>query len=204
MIKGFIFIGALVLFSGCASFPSKGITNRALIDGIVQADHQISPDQEKSFTRASKMVQAGALVEATLYAPGYRKLKALGEARRTKETSEYIDKEFKEIEGTTDLNKVCFITYFEHATIDLAKPERWKLKVSLDDSEWKELTPLAKDVTPDYIIRGASRYVGTDWTSTNVFCAEARDWMKAKTIKVNVFPPVFVNRGEAMLEWQIF
>ncbi len=34
-------------------------------------------------------------------------------------------------------------------------------------------------------------------------CCEASDWAKAKSIKLNVFPPVFVNHGEALLEWQI-
>ncbi len=155
-------ITVVVFLSGCASFPSKGVLDKTLLDGNVQVDQEILPEQEKSLTRASKMVQAGALVEATLYTPGYRKLKALSEARRTRETTEYITKLFKEIEDTTNPNEICFLTYFEHASIDLAKPERWKLKVNIDDGEWKELTPIEKNKIPNYVIRGASQYVGTD------------------------------------------
>lgn len=202
MFRIFI-LGAAVILSGCASFPAKGMTSRNLVDGLVQPDHQVVAQDEKSFSRASKMTQAGALVEATLYTPGYRKIKALAEARRTKETAEHITSKFKEIDNTTNPDRICFITYFEHASIDLAKPERWKLKVRLDDSEWLEMAPVDKNVVPDYVIRGASRYVGTDWTSTNMFCAAVPGWMKSNVIRLNVFPPVFVNPGEAMLEWQI-
>lgn len=195
-----VIVGTL---SGCASFPSEGPLNRSLVNGDILVNQQIVPEQEKSLTRASKMVQAGALIEATLYTPGYRKLKLLSEARRTRETEEYILEKFKEIESTTDANRICFLTYFEHASIDLAKPDRWKLKVSINGGGWQELSPISKDVIPDYIIRGASRYIGTDWYSSNMFCGDAKDWANARLISLNAFPPVFVNPGEAMLEWAI-
>ncbi|MCG2726167.1 MAG: hypothetical protein L6420_07940 [Elusimicrobia bacterium] len=196
MNKSIISFAILVIFlSGCASFPSKGITESFLVTGEIPLELQNLKNKEKSLTRAKNMVQAGALIEATLYTTGYSKLKTLSEARRTKDTEEDIKNKFKEIEKIKKDN-MCFLVYLKHASIDLAKPERWKLKASVNDGEWKKLELIPNNMIPDYT-------VNSEWYSTAMFCEKSLSFKNAKKIKLNVFPPVFVNPGEAMLEWDI-
>jgi len=193
-----------IFLSGCATlglsqYGSKGLLNRLYITGDISTTFKDFDSAEKELSRGSKMVQAGALIEAKLYSPAYKKIQYLREAVRTRESSDQITKGLSEIDASTNLNRLCFMTYLEHATIDLAKPSRWKLKVRLDDGQWVPLVPVSRDDVPNYVLRGGS----ADWTNAAHFCEMVSGWTNAKTIELNVFPPVFVNPGETTLVWTI-
>jgi hypothetical protein len=146
------------------------------------------------------MFLAGAMVKATLDTVPGADLQTIKEARRVKDSEEAIRQRLAKKPRAADAaEKICFIATLEHSTIDLAKASQWTFKVSLDGGEFSRLESVGNDDTPDYSVIGGV----TTWYSVGIFCGKQPNWQKAKSIRLNVFPPVFANPGETMLTWNI-
>ena len=196
---------AVSMLIGCATmgltsrFRSEGTINAALLNGPVAHDFKNPKATADTLGRGKKMFMAGATVDARLLTSTGRKLDYLAEAQRTRESRATIEAAFARIDKENS-SDICFVATLTHASINLAKASAWKMKASIDDGEWIELKSVGSDDIPNYSVTGGA----TEWFSAGVYCGEAEGWMVAKkSIRLNVFPPVFVNPGEAMLTWNV-
>lgn len=198
------FAGAVLL--GCATmglssrYGSEGPVDPGLLNGPIAFDFKNPKVARKKLGRGKKMFMAGATVDAHLITPPGEKLDYLAEAQRTRESRAVVEAEFEKIERRSNPDRICFVATLTHATIDLAKASAWKFKVSIDEGAWITLPHVGSDDVPNYSVSGGN----TEWFSAGVYCGEAKNWAGAKrSIRLNVFPPVFVNPGEAVLTWAI-
>jgi hypothetical protein len=204
------FMAIAVLFgmalAGCSTlglssrYSATGPLEPALLNGTVSFDYQNPKGASERLGRGKKLYQAGATVDATLLTPVGRKLDFLAEAQRTRESRESIESGFAKVDKDLPPDRLCVVAGLKHQTIDLAKASSWKFKVSIDEGEWITLKPSGRDDIPSYSVVGGV----TEWYSAGVYCSEVKNWLAAKkSIRVNVFPPVFVNPGEALLVWDL-
>lgn len=185
---------------GLSSYPASGPTPRWLLSGPIPDNFTAYDEARRQLSRGSKMFLAGAMVKATLDTVPGDDLQTIKEARRVKDSEEAIRQRLaRKPRPAEAAEKICFIATLEHSTIDLAKASQWTFKVSLDGGEFTRLESVGNDDTPDYSVIGGA----TTWYSVGIYCGKQPHWQKAKSIRLNVFPPVFVNPGEAMLTWNI-
>lgn len=192
---------ALGLQSITSRYPSEGALDRRLIAGEVPFDAKDPAKTAKLLGRGKKMFTAGSSIDAQLVTPAGRRLNYLEDAQRTRESREAIEAEFRKLDALQNRDEICFVAGLTHSTIDLAKASAWKVKVSVDSGEWVTLKAVGDDGVPNFTVYGPGN---TEWYSTGIFCGGAKGWMDAqKSIRLNVFPPVFGNPSEAMLVWNV-
>ena len=200
-----VVIPMTLVLAGCSTlgltsrYRSDGPISRTVLDGLIAFDFQNPKVASETLGRGKKMFQAGATVDARLLTPAGRKLDFLAEAQRTRESREAIEKKFADFEKLPQ-NELCFVASLTHQTIDLAKASGWKFKPSVDDGDWITLHQVGRDSIPSYSVGSGV----TEWFSSGIYCGEAQGWISAKNnIRLKVFPPIYVNPGEALLTWNI-